>query len=206
MEVENLDSFQIQLEYPINRNAFESNLHINSKRKENPQIDLYSPNSFAPLIVEFGMFKRNSNLEGSINRTEKIFKMFNDMIRLKLSKRYINSSIAYFVCLTDEKFLNYKLGGKKCSSQIFPASNYMFDIDDINCWLDNFKSTKKAIDLRFVQKIRVNNITIKANLVYNELITSDIIDNQLQTRLIIYKIESIISFLFQDADMSSKYS
>ena len=37
MEKHKLKSYQIQLEYPINKEAFESKIHKNSKRKENPK-------------------------------------------------------------------------------------------------------------------------------------------------------------------------
>lgn len=188
MEIHNLKSYQIHLEYPINKDAFESKIHINSKRKENPQMDLFSPKSFNPLIVEFGLFKRNSNIKGGVNPTEKLFKIFNDLIRLVLVKQFIQNGIAYFVCFADQKFLNYQLKGKNSLSVIFPSETYEFDSFQISKWIENYKSAQNSFDIRFVEKIKNKDLKIKSELVFNELLSSDIDDNILESRILIYKI------------------
>ena len=154
-------------------------------------MDLYSPESFNPLIVEFGLFKRNSNPNGAVNQTEKLFKIFNDFIRLVLVKQFIKDGIAYFVCFSDEKFLNYELKGKNNSlSIIFPDSTYEFDHEQISKWLENYKSAESSFDKRFIEKIISKNLIIKSELVFNEQIYSDIDDNLLESRILIYKITS----------------
>jgi hypothetical protein len=100
-----LEPHQIQLEYPIDDKAYNARKTVGSKRGENPQIDLWVSTIGLKIAVEFGFFRRNKNENGSISVTENVMKMFNDFMRLALHCS-INQSLAYFVCIADEKMLN----------------------------------------------------------------------------------------------------
>jgi hypothetical protein len=186
----NLGSHQIQVEYPIHQNAFEFNQNPNSKRNENPQLDLYYNQNNSAITVEFGLFKKNSNPNGSINVTEKVFKMLNDMLRLSLNKIYMPND-SYFICIADSKILGSKMTGNILP--IFPAENYLFSYNELNKWIKSKKTAKDVFDKRFV--VKANNLehVIKAKLIYNQQIVNPANDilpmNNLETRILVYKIE-----------------
>ncbi len=189
MNNNNLQPHDIQVEYPINSNAYVSNPHPNSKRKENRQIDLFCSHPNKVITAEFGLFKRNSNADGSINATEKVFKMLNDMLRLSLNQLYCPNE-PYFVCVADSKILGAKMRNNILPP--FPASNYTFNYLDINNWINNLKSAKSAFDKGFVDKANILQLSIKAELVYNQQILNPVESlsniNNLETRSLVYKI------------------
>jgi hypothetical protein len=186
-----VDSHRIQVEFPINQLAFVSTPNPNSKRNENPQIDLFLAQENINLSAEFGLFKRNSNLEGSINTTEKVFKMLNDMLRLSLNSFY-QPNEAYFICVADSKILGAQM--RDIALPQFPAEFYSFDYQDLNDWIRLLKSADSAFDKRFVSKANMLEHRIEAELIYNEQIenpTFEVIpENILETRVIAYRIES----------------
>jgi hypothetical protein len=187
----NLQPHQIQVEFPIHSSAFISNPNPNSKRNEKPQIDLYSATDNLVLTAEFGLFKRNSNDNGEINPTEKVFKMLNDMLRLSLNRIYV-PSLSYFICVADSKIL-----GKKMRHNIlptFPALNYSFSFNDLNQWIDTIKSADNVFDKRFVEKANILQHNIQAKLIYDERIQNPnnnlMPKNNLETRVLVYQIDT----------------
>jgi hypothetical protein len=197
MNNNNLQPYDIQVEYPINPNAFVSNLHPNSKRKENPQIDLFCNHPNKVITAEFGLFKRNSNPNGQVNAPEKVFKMLNDMLRLSLNQIF-NHNEAFFVCVADSKIL-----GKQMRNNIlpaFPAATYVFNHVDINTWIRNLKSAESIFDKRFVDKANILQLSINAELIFNQRIQNPAqplaaanlntfpATNNLETRTLVYKI------------------
>jgi len=189
MNNNNLQPHDIQVEYPINSNAFVSSPHPNSKRKENPQIDLYCslPNNL--ITAEFGIFKRNSNPNGSINAPEKVFKMLNDMLRLSLNQIYCPNE-SYFICVADSKILGSQMRNNILPA--FPSPNYSFNYLDINTWINELKSAKAVFDKRFVDKANILKLSINADLVFNQQILNlaqqHLETNNLETRALVYKI------------------
>jgi hypothetical protein len=191
MNNNNLQPHDIQLEYPINSNAFVSNLHPNSKRKENPQIDLYCSHPNKVITAEFGLFKRNSNPNGSVNAPEKVFKMLNDMLRLSLNQLYCSNE-SYFVCIADSKILGAQMRNNIIPA--FPAPIYTFNYLDINTWINDLKSAEVVFDNRFVDKANILQLSIMAELVFNQQILNPaqqhLDTNNLETRALVYKINA----------------
>lgn len=186
----NLQPHEIQVEFPINSNAFTSNPHPNAKRGENPQVDLYCPHPNKALTAEFGLFKRNSNPNSSINATEKVFKMLNDMLRLALNKIY-HENESFFICIADSTILGLQMRNNILPA--FPAELYSFNYNNINTWIKNIKSANSNFDSRFVDKANILGISIQAKLIFNEKILNppaplDITNNFL-TKALVYKIE-----------------
>lgn len=190
MNTNNFQPHNIQIEYPINSNAFVSNLHPNSKRKENPQIDLFCSHPNSVITAEFGLFKRNSNPNGTVNAPERVFKMLNDMLRLSLNQLYYPNE-SYFVCVADSKILGAQMRNNILPA--FPAPIYSFNYLDINAWINNLKSAKIVFDKRFVDKANILQLSIKAELVFNRQIQNPpqplLATNNLETRSLIYKID-----------------
>lgn len=184
-----LNPWDIQVEFPINSNAYIPNPNPNSKRKENPQIDFYCMHPNKVITAEFGLFKRNSNPDGVVNSAEKIFKMLNDMLRLSLNKLYMPNE-SFFICVADSKILGTKMRNNILPA--FPSPLYTFDYNDINNWLRNIKSAKSKFDSRFVHKANQLRLTISAELIYNQAILNPgaplNITNNLETRVLVYKI------------------
>src|ERR1051326_2595915 len=81
-EIKKLNPWDIQLENSIDKNSFIQRNNRSSKRSENPQIDLVIDK--LKICAEFGLFRRNKNENGNINKTARTVKMLNDMIRLGL--------------------------------------------------------------------------------------------------------------------------
>jgi hypothetical protein len=189
MNNKKLQPHDIQVEYPINSNAFVSNLHPNSKRKENPQIDLFCSHPNKVITGEFGLFKRNSNPNGSVNAPEKVFKMLNDMLRLSLNQIYCSNE-SYFVCVADSKILGAKMRNNILPA--FPAPIYRFNYLNINTWINDLKSAEVVFDKRFVDKANILQLSITAELVFNQQILNPVQQhlntNNLETRALVYKI------------------
>lgn len=190
MQNYNLLPHDIQIEFPINQNAFNNNLHPNAKRNENPQIDFFCMHPNKVISAEFGLFKRNSNPDGQINTTEKVFKMLNDMLRLSLNKIY-SPSESFFICVADSKILGSQMRNNILPA--FPSQLYSYDYNDINNWVNNIDSAKKNFDPGFVGKANELRLSINATLIYNEAILNPEqplgLINNLETRVIVYKIQ-----------------
>jgi hypothetical protein len=189
MNNNNLQAHDIQVEFPIHTNSFVSNLNPNSKRLENPQIDLFCSHPNKVMAAEFGLFKRNSNPNGSVNATEKVFKMLNDMLRLSLNQIcYPNES--FFICVADRKILGSQMRNNILPS--FPANEYTFNYMNINSWIRDLKSAETIFDKRFVDKANILQLSIKAELIFNERIQNPVqqflTTNNLETRALVYKI------------------
>lgn len=197
MNNKNLQPHDIQVEYPINPNAFVSNLHPNSKRKENPQIDLFCNHPNKVITAEFGLFKRNSNPNAPVNAPEKVFKMLNDMLRLSLNQIF-NRNEAFFICVADSKILGAQM--RNNILPVFPAAAYVFNHLDINTWIRNLKSAESNFDKRFVDKANILQLSINAELIFNQRIQNPAqpqaganlstfpATNNLETRALVYKI------------------
>ena len=189
MNNNNLQAHDIQVEYPIQNNSFVSNLNPNSKRQENPQIDLLCSHPNKVMTAEFGIFKRNSNPNGSVNVTEKVFKMLNDMLRLSLNQIYYPNE-SFFICVADSKILGAQMRNNILPA--FPATGYSFNYLDINTWIRDLKSAETIFDKRFVDKANILQLSINAELIFNEIIQNPdqslLTTNNLETRALDYKI------------------
>ncbi len=189
MNSNNLQPHHIQVEAPIHTNSFVSNLNPNSKRQENPQIDLFCSHPNTVMTAEFALFKRNSNPNGSVNATEKVFKMLNDMLRLSLNQIY-NPNESFFICVADSKILGAQMRNNLFAA--FPAVGYSFNYMDINTWIRNLKSADAIFDKRFVEKANTLQLSITAELIFNEIIQNPgqplLATNNLETRALVYKI------------------
>jgi hypothetical protein len=201
MKIYNLQPYDIQVEYPIHKEAFVPRENKKSKRKENPQIDLYFSNYEGFITAEFGLFKKNGGEKGQINPTEKLFKMLNDMLRLSLNAECLPNKEklmhnSYFVCVADSTIIGKKMK-KKTMRKVFdsfPCEKYEFNHDDIVNWRENSKSAMKIFDDRFVKKAEELKINIIADRLYREKIknpsASSLKYNNLVTEVIIFKIKT----------------
>ena len=117
-------------------------------------------------------------------------KMLNDMLRLSLNKLYYPNE-SYFVCVADSKILGAQMRNNILPA--FPAPIYSFNYLDINTWINNLKSAKVVFDKRFVDKANILQLSIKAELVFNQQIQNPpqplLVTNNLETRSLIYKID-----------------
>lgn len=113
------------------------------------------------IAVEFGFFRENNNPKGTINKTAKAVKMFNDMLRLSLYKHF-TAYPAYFICVADYKMIGHQIRNKYVGS--FPSNYYI-----TNEFIDHQLSQKcNMFDSRFVNKYKQLNIELTAKIVYNE--------------------------------------
>lgn len=183
-----LDPWQIQLEYPVHNSSFIPRHTVGSKRLEKPQIDLWVDEPQLKMCVEFGMFRRNSNLKGDIAVTENTIKMLNDFIRLSLHS-HCTGAQAYFVCVADEKMLNYQLR-KHPELPAFPGEEYNLNYTTISQLCDVYKSSNK-FDLRFVNKKKELMMHVKAELIYKDSLVSQV--NLLKTYVLVWKVSSFLN-------------
>lgn len=180
-EIEMLSPSDMQLEYAINKSSFTERRNQNSKRKEKPQIDLVVDTQTHKLNIEFGLFRQNSNDDGSINKTARTVKMLNDMIRLALDS-YFTKRDAYFICVADDKMLSHQLQSKLIDK--FP-SNYLINRDLIQKQKE--KKTSKFDD-RFLDVFNKLDIEVHSEIVFNESVEAKQITRE--TRIIIWIIKS----------------
>ena len=180
-EVEKLSPSDIQLEYSIHKSAFKERQNQSSKRKEKPQIDLVVDTEKHKLNIEFGLFRQNSNEDGSINKTARTVKMLNDMIRLALDSYYTGRN-AYFICVADDKMLGHQLQSKLLGR--FP-SDYK-----INKELIRKQKEKKTSDFddRFLRVFNELDIEINSEIVFNEKVEAKLISRE--TRIIVWKVKT----------------
>jgi hypothetical protein len=178
-QIENLRPSDIQLEYSIHKSAFKERLNEKSKRKEKPQIDLVIETTNQKFNFEFGLFRQNSNEEGSINKTARTVKMLNDMIRLALDS-YFTKRESYFICVADDKILRHQLQSKILGK--FP-SDYIIDNE-----LIRKQKEKKTSDFddRFLSVFEELDLKINSKIVYNEKMKAKLINRE--TRIIIWNV------------------
>lgn len=181
-EVKNLNPWDIQLEYAIDKRSFVQRNNANSKRGEKPQMDLVIEKNDLKVCVEFGLFRQNSNEEGGINKTARTVKMLNDMIRLGLDSFYTKRQ-AYFVCVADNKLLGHQLQSKIIGK--FP-SHYLINSEIIN---EQLKKKTSAFDDRFLKRFDELKLSVDAKLIFNEEIEGKKITRE--TRMLIWKISPI---------------
>lgn len=178
-----LESWQIQLEHPIDSRTFVSNKHEKSKRDEKPQIDLWVNEDICKIAVEFAFFKRNK-VDGSPgNDTEYAFKILNDFMRLGLQVYYTKCE-AYFVCVADEIMLGKQLN--RTNLPTFPGQHYVFNSEALKLSMNKYKSAKK-IDTRFFNRFKEINFTITADLVFNQQIISAV--NPMMTKALVWEVK-----------------
>jgi hypothetical protein len=178
-EIEKLKPCDIQLEYSIHKSAFEERQNKNSKRKEKPQIDLVVETEKRKINFEFGLFRQNSNEEGSINKTARTLKMINDMVRLAVDSHFTKRE-SYFICVADDKMLGHQLQSKILGK--FP-SDYK-----INKELIEKQKEKKTSDFdeRILTVFNGLNLTINSKIVFNQKIEAKLINRE--TRIIIWNV------------------
>ena len=179
LETYNFRPSQIQLEVAIDGQTFIPLANKNSFRSEKPLIDLVVIEKELNISVEFGLFRQNSNDKGTINKTNRIVKMLNDMIRVSLES-YFTDTKGLFICVADHKMLGHQL-----RSQIldrFPCDYYITN-DIINHQL---QQRTNNFDLRFLKVFQPMNKSITSKLVYNELLEAKNVLNE--TRLLIWDV------------------
>lgn len=155
MDVLGKESHEIKLEKAINRNAFNLNNTPGSKRTEKPKIDLSFESEEREYNFEFGLFRRNSNLEGNINKTARFGKFLNDALRLNnqicANQNFGDdfdtiASRGYLVYVADRKFIGYKPNLKEGDEKPFPANYH-------GLWKKDYENLPKSaidrIDQRF---------------------------------------------------------
>lgn len=174
----NLEPYQIEVESALNSKCFVPYLNEKSKRNEKPLIDLVLNTSTLKICAEFGLFRQNTNEEGTINKTARTIKMVNDMIRTSLHSKFENSR-GFFICVADYKMIGHKMQNDFIDQ--FP-SDYLITNDFITHQL---KQKTNKIDNRFLAVFSPLNKNIKANIVYNETLKA--INIKKETRLIIWE-------------------
>lgn len=173
---------QIQIEVPLNNMAFIPSREKISYRNEKPLIDLVVDENQLNISVEFGLFRQNSNEEGNIDKTARLVKMLNDMIRISLETHF-TSSKGLFVCVADHKMINHQIRSKIVGP--FP-SDYTITNDIINHQL---KQKTNKFDKRFLKVFQPLNKQISSNLLVNEQLTAKNISNE--TRLLIWEVKLV---------------
>ncbi|RYH72162.1 hypothetical protein EVU94_13925 [Flavobacteriaceae bacterium 144Ye] len=173
----NLDNYEIKLESAINSQCFIPRADVNAYRKEKPKMDLVVDT--LNMCAEFGLFRQNSNEEGTINKTDRLIKTLNDMIRLGLES-YFTHRKAYFICVADAKMLRHRLRSGILGA--FP-SNYPIT-PNLVAELRQLRTAN--FDLRFIEKMNELNLSFDATIIFNEPIVADRIN--METRLIIWNV------------------
>lgn len=179
METFNIRPSQIQIEVPIDSNTFIPANEKISYRNEKPLIDLVVNESEIKLVAEFGLFRQNSNENGSIDKTARLVKMLNDMIRVSL-EAYFTDTVGYFICVAD-----YKMIGHQIRSNIvgpFP-SNYIITNDILNYQL---KQRTNKFDKRFLKIFQPLNRDVSSKLIVNEQLYA--LNVKHETRLLIWEV------------------
>jgi|SRR6185437_9467686 len=183
----NLKSWELQLEYPVCEETYIPRLDPKSKRKEKPQIDLVITNQRINAAFEFGLFRRNSNPNGTINKTGKTLKMINDFIRLGMHSYYTGHE-SFFICVADSFMLKHQMDCKVYDP--FPASKYSISQEEINK-INTAVITKSFFDERFFQKRDSLSLNIHARLIHESEIRATNIEYL--TKLLVWRIETQIN-------------
>ncbi|GAA4242826.1 hypothetical protein [Winogradskyella damuponensis] len=173
-----LQNYDIKLESGIDlRTYIPRPVLPRTKRKQKPKMDLVVDK--LSLCAEFGLFRQNSNDEGSINKTERLIKTLNDMIRLGLDT-YFTKRKAYFICVADAKMLGHRLQSQLLER--FPADYRITP----NLITELCEMRTSNFDFRFIEKMYELNLSFNANIIFEEDILADQIN--METRLIIWEV------------------
>lgn len=175
--VRDLKNYEIVLESAIDKRCYIPRDNMHAYRNENPKMDLVVDK--LDICAEFGLFKQNSNEEGTINKTAKLIKTLNDMIRLGLDS-YHTKRKAYFICVADAKMLGHQLQSRLLER--FPA-DYRITPHLVT---ELCKKKTSNFDFRFVEKMNELNLSFNAEIILNEEILADKIN--FETRLIIWEV------------------
>lgn len=170
---------QIHIEVPINHQCFIPAKEKISFRNEKPLIDLVVDEKDFKLSVEFGLFRQNSNENGTINKTARLVKLLNDMVRVSLESHFNNTN-GLFICVADSKMLGHQI--RSGIVDRFPA-DYLITNDIIDYQLQ--QRTNK-FDKRFLNVFRPLNRSIESRLVYNETLTANHIEKE--TKLLVWDV------------------
>ncbi|MBV8252331.1 MAG: hypothetical protein JO154_06960 [Chitinophaga sp.] len=179
MEAYSFRPSQIQIEVPINSQTFIPAKEKISYRNEKPLIDLVIDEPGLRLSAEFGLFRQNSNEDGTINKTARLVKMLNDMIRVSLEAHFTNTT-GLFICVADHKMIGHQIRSNIVDP--FPA-DYVINNDIINHQLE--QKTNK-FDKRFLKVFQPLKKDIASTLIVNEQLRAKKIKHE--TRLLIWKV------------------
>jgi hypothetical protein len=182
METYNFRPSQIQIEVPINSQTFIPSNEKISFRNEKPLIDLVVDEPELKLSIEFGLFRQNSNEDGTINKTSRLIKMLNDMIRVALEAHFTNTT-GFFICVADHKMLGHQI--RSNIVERFP-SNYLITNTIINYQLQ--QKTNK-FDKRFLNVFQPLNKEISSRLIFNEPLVAQNIHHE--TRLLVWEVSIV---------------
>ena len=117
------------------------------------------------------MFRQNSNELGSINKTARLVKLLNDMVRVALES-YFNKTNGLFICVADSKMIGHQIRSKIVNR--FPA-DYIITNDIIDHQL---KQKTNNFDKRFLNVFQPLNRNIESRLIYNENLTANYIEKE----------------------------
>lgn len=173
---------QIQIEVPINSQTFVPAKEKISFRNEKPLIDLVVDEPELKISAEFGLFRQNSNEDGTIDKTARLVKMLNDMIRVSL-EAYFTKTTGLFVCVADHKMIGHQIRSKIVGR--FP-SNYIITNNIINHQLT--QRTNK-FDKRFLRVFQSLNIDISSRLIFNDALKAQKVKHE--TRLLIWEVSIV---------------
>lgn len=180
-KVMNLRNYDIMLESAISKEAYIPRvLSPRTMRKQKPKMDMVIDK--LDFCAEFGLFKQNSNEEGTIDKTDRLIKTLNDMIRLGIVSKLTGRN-AYFICVADSKMLGHQLQTKRLKQ--FP-DNYIITSDLVD-ELKLMRTTK--FDSRFTDKMKELNLSFSSNLIFNEIIMAKKIN--FETRLLVWQVKTI---------------
>lgn len=180
MQVYRFKPCQIQLEAPINNQTFIPANEKISFRKEKPLIDLVVDERELKISAEFGLFRQNSNEYGSIDKTARLVKMLNDMIRVSLQS-FFTKTTGLFICVADNKMLGHQIRSRIVNS--FP-SDYNITREVIFHQL-NQKTNK--FDKRFLNVFLPLNKSISSKIILDEALKASNVTKD--TRLIIWEVK-----------------
>ena len=179
METYGFKPSQIQIEVPINSQTFIPAKEKISFRNEKPLIDLVVDEPELKVSVEFGLFRQNSNEEGTINKTARLVKMLNDMIRVSLEAHFTCTK-GLFVCVADHKMIGHQIRSNIVNR--FPSS-YLITNDIINHQLTQRTS---KFDKRFLKVFQPLNKNISSRLIFNDRLMAQKV--KYETRLLILEV------------------
>ncbi|WP_316826060.1 hypothetical protein [Pedobacter miscanthi] len=179
METNSLRPSQIQLEVPINGQCFIPLAEKISFRKEKPLIDMVIMEPILNISAEFGLFRQNSNENGTINKTSRAVKMLNDMIRVSLEAHFTGTK-GLFICVADHKMLGHQI--RSNIIERFPSS-YRISNDIIEHQL---KQKTNQFDHRFLKVFQPMKREIVSDLIFNEILMAEQIKSE--TRVLIWEV------------------
>ena len=178
----NLKPSQINIEHPIHAKSFIPRMNQRSYRKEKPQMDLVVETENLNIAAEFGMFKQNSNEEGTVNSTARTVKLLNDMIRLAIDSVFTKRD-SYFICIADNTFIGHQLKSKLIGR--FP-SHYIITNEIIE---QQMRTKTSAFDSRFLSVFTTLNTHVKADLIFDRELVSKKIHRQ--AKVLIWRVSMV---------------